>query len=252
MKNLLKRIFSWQVSLGLILVMLSVVVYLIHYAIFHDAHHIFIYLIEDVAFLFIEVLLVTMILHGLLTQRDKQAMLKKMNMVIGVFFSEAGSSLIKSLAGSTSSAEGLKENLLVNNKWTDKDFRLTRKQLVSFNHIINVKKEALAPLRDILLSKRRFLLTLLENPNLLEHDSFTNLLWSVFHLTEELSLRKDLSTLPDADLEHIAGDIKRAYGLIVVEWLDYMKHLKSDYPYLFSLAIRTNPFDPEIEVEITS
>jgi hypothetical protein len=25
-------------------------------------------------------------------------------------------------------------------------------------------------------------------------------------------------------------------------WLDYMRHLKADYPYLFSLAIRTNPF----------
>jgi len=31
------------------------------------------------------------------------------------------------------------------------------------------------------------LLGLLGNPNLLEHDSFTDLLWAVFHLMEELS-----------------------------------------------------------------
>jgi hypothetical protein len=29
------------------------------------------------------------------------------------------------------------------------------------------------------------------------------------------------------------------------EWLDYMKYLKANYPDLFSLAIRTNPFDPQ-------
>ena len=30
--------------------------------------------------------------------------------------------------------------------------------------------------------------------------------------------------------------------LYLLQWLDYMRHLKADYPYLFSLAIRTNPF----------
>jgi hypothetical protein len=29
----------------------------------------------------------------------------------------------------------------------------------------------------------------------------------------------------------------------VHQWLDYLRYLKTNYPYLFSLAIRTNPFD---------
>jgi hypothetical protein len=29
-----------------------------------------------------------------------------------------------------------------------------------------------------------------------------------------------------------------------------MEHLKNDYPYLFSLAVRTNPFDPNASVEV--
>jgi hypothetical protein len=29
-----------------------------------------------------------------------------------------------------------------------------------------------------------------------------------------------------------------------------MEHLKEQYPYLFSLAMRTNPFDPEARAEI--
>lgn len=53
----MKRL-SWQVIFGLALITLSAFLYLIHYAIFRDAHHIFIYLIGDTAFVFIEVLLI--------------------------------------------------------------------------------------------------------------------------------------------------------------------------------------------------
>ncbi|MGC9554225.1 MAG: hypothetical protein ACP5EK_02835 [Thermoplasmatota archaeon] len=67
------------------------------------------------------------------------------------------------------------------------------------------------------------------------------MLRAVFHLTEELAHRKDFSGLPDTDLGHLATDIRRAYVLMVHEWLDYMQHLKDNYPYLFSLALRTNP-----------
>jgi len=87
------------------------------------------------------------------------------------------------------------------------------------------------------------MLSLLANPNLLEHDTFTDLLWAVFHLSEELSSRPDLTRLPRTDNDHLSGDMKRAYMLIITEWLAYMKHLKHDYPYLFSLAVRTNPMD---------
>jgi hypothetical protein len=86
---------------------------------------------------------------------------------------------------------------------------------------------------------------LLENPTLLEHEAFTELLQAVFHLTEELSYREDVLNLPDTDKEHLSGDIKRAYSMLVRQWLHYMKYLKYNYPYLFSLALRTNPFDRE-------
>ena len=115
---------------------------------------------------------------------------------------------------------------------------------------IDIKRHNLQDLKDFLMKKRQFLLNLLENPNLLEHESFTNLLWAVFHLTEELTHRKNLSALLKTDGEHLANDIKRVERLLVSQWLAYMKHLKSDYPYLFSLAMRTNPFDASASVEV--
>ncbi|MGB7970355.1 MAG: hypothetical protein WCF31_00150 [Candidatus Deferrimicrobiaceae bacterium] len=95
-----------------------------------------------------------------------------------------------------------------------------------------------------------FLLSLLGNPNLLEHESFTDLLWAVFHLAEELGSRDSVSSLPESDQEHLIGDIRRINVLLSLEWLAYMRHLQEDYPYLFSLAVRINPFDLEAKVEV--
>lgn len=117
------------------------------------------------------------------------------------------------------------------------------KRLKKYDYGVDIKKVDLAILRSFLLKERDFLLRLLENSSLLEHESFTEFLRSVFHLTEELAYRGDISQLPHTDKIHLVGDIKRAYNLIVDQWLDYMKHLKNNYPYLFSLAMRTNPFD---------
>jgi hypothetical protein len=44
--------------------------------------------------------------------------------------------------------------------------------------------------------------------------------------------------------------MKRAYSELLREWIAHMKHLKTAYPYLFSLAVRTNPFDAGARAEI--
>jgi hypothetical protein len=66
---------------------------------------------------------------------------------------------------------------------------------------------------------------------------------ATFHLEEELVARSEEGELPESDLRHLAGDVDRVYGQLARFWLDYMKYLKTNYPYLFSLAVRMNPFD---------
>lgn len=38
--------------------------------------------------------------------------------------------------------------------------------------------------------------------------------------------------------------------LLINEWLDYMKYLKANYPFLFHLAMRTNPFDRSASITV--
>lgn len=235
--------FSWQILLGLSLIALSALFYLGHYAIFKDTHHIFIYLIGDIAFVPIEVLLVTMIIHRLLEMREKRSKLEKLNMVIETFFSEMGTEILNVLSCLDPRQDDIRKDLIVTNDWSEKDFLKINKRLKSYVYQVDIKKLDLDDFRSRLLEKRDFMLRLLENPVLLEHESFTDLLRAVSHLTEELANRDNVSVLPATDLEHLSGDLKRVYGLLVHQWLDYMKYLKNNYPYLFSLAMRINPFD---------
>jgi hypothetical protein len=244
------RQFSWQLVLGVTLIALSALVYIIHYIIFRDLRHIFIYLIGDIAFVFIEVLMVTLIIHQVLNLREKRAIMEKLNMVVGAFFSEVGTELLKIFSQLDPASAGLREGLILSANTSVSDFSALNARLSAHDYAVNTVPDALKSLQDLLVGRRDFMLRLLENPNLLEHESFTDTLWAVFHLTDELSHRRDVHRLPKADYEHLAGDIARAYKLLTGQWLAYMRHLQDNYPYLFSLAMRTNPFDPTASPEV--
>src|SRR4030042_3214402 len=94
----------------------SGLLYLVHYLIFRDTHHICIYLVGDVAFLPLEVLLVGVIIDRLLHRREKQALLRKLNIVVGAFFSEAGNHLLAQLVSYSERSADIKQHFRVTNQ----------------------------------------------------------------------------------------------------------------------------------------
>jgi hypothetical protein len=242
----------WQFKFGVILLLLAAALYCLHYLIFHDLHHIFVYLVGELAFLPVEVLIVTLIIHKLLDRKERELRLNKMNMVIGVFFSEIGRDMLKKFQEFDPKREELSKLCSLSPEWTPEDFDSLSSRTSARALTIDYELGDLAGLRNILLEKRQFLLGLLENPNLLEHETFTDLLWAIFHLMEELSRRGSLEDIPATDGMHLAGDIERAYSLLLVEWACYIRHLNEQYPYLFSLEFRTNPFDKEAKATVTA
>lgn len=241
---------SWRLVLSVSLIMLSIFIYLLYYFIYTDINSMLTWFLMSAAFLPISILVVTFIVEGIINERDKLFMLKKLNMVIGVFYSEVGTALLRLLSAYNTDMRQFSRDLVFNSRWTNKEFCAAVDTVRNYSYKIDSKAGNLSELKVFLNGKRDFLLRLLENPNLLEHETFTDLLWSVFHLAEELASRSSLTGLHNADYNHITGDIKRAYTLLLTEWLTYMNHLKTDYPYLYSLAVRTNPFDPDASPEI--
>lgn len=179
----------------------------------------------------------------MLAKREFESLMKKLNMVIGVFFSEVGLQLMALFAKSDRDVDKIRANLLVSANWTDEKFKMAANDLKKYDYGVEMDLLDLEALRDFVCDERDFLVRLLENPILLEHQSFTDLLRAVFHFMEELAYRDDVKNIPESDRNHLANDIKRAYQLLIHEWLDYMRYLKANYPFLFHLALRTNPFD---------
>ena len=114
---------KWTLTLAVALIALSVALYLLHFLLFHDPHHIGIYFLGDLAFLPIEVLLVTLILHQLLERRDRQMKLEKMNMVIGTFFSTVGTDLLTYFSDRDPRMQDLRKDLRISESWKESDFK---------------------------------------------------------------------------------------------------------------------------------
>jgi voltage-gated potassium channel len=187
-------------------------------------------------------------IESMIDDRERKSRLEKLNMIIGIFFSEVGTKILKKFSVHDPSIQNIRSALLVTNNWSDAEFAHAKEVLEK--HVCTLDSHSI-PLEDLhgfLGHHKGFLLSLLENPQLIEHDSFTPLLQALFHLTEELMAREKLTGLPVSDYAHLSGDINRVYRLLMIEWLTYMQYLKQNYPYLFSLAMRQNPFDDHASV----
>ncbi|MCP4156588.1 MAG: hypothetical protein GY757_53230 [bacterium] len=233
---------KWYIFLSFSLILTSLVIYSLQLIIFKNPKDTFFYIFQDLAFVPISVLLVTLVIDNLLRKREKQALLNKMNMVVGIFFSEMGNRLLALLTHIDRNANELGNRFESEEEWTDDFLRSEAKHIRDYCTNLVPDKENLQELKQFLLTNRDCLMRMLENPNLLEHEMFTELLWAVSHLTEELIYRNDPAKLSEEDFSHLANDIQRAYVQLLNEWIAYVKHLKNDYPYIFKLAVKNHPF----------
>lgn len=250
----MKRIERWQVEIAAMMLAAAVALLTLRWFLFPGAAYHYEmerYLVDDVAFLFVQVLILSLVVDRVIRAREREAMLTKLNMVIGAFYSEIGTRLMGRIASWDSGFDSIRSSLLIKPGWGDAEYDAAKKALRNYPYKVTAEECDLAELDHILRAEKSFLLGLLANQNLLEHERFTELLWAVTHLAEELEVRPSLADIPPADLRHIAGDINRAYVLLVTEWLNYMRHLQKTYPFLFALAVRTNPLDPTASPIVT-
>ena len=233
----------WRWLFGVSLLTMSLLLYGLHYRIFNDLHHILIFLVSDVAFVPVEVLLVSLVIHAILERREKKDLHHKLNMVIGLFFHEMGADLIRSMQRYLPRAKDELALLKGMNSWTEADYLKAMKEVPRLKPAFECVGRDMSELRDYLLKKRAFLLRLLGNPSLLGHDRLTEMLWAVTHVMDELTIRPEIDRLGAGVGRHISVDMSRAYILLVVEWLAYMLHLKRKYPYMYVMALAAGPLE---------
>lgn len=112
----------------------------------------------------------------MLNNRERLNRINKSNMIIGTFFSEVGTELIIYLSNFDHNIDELREELIIDSQYSKKSFTFLRNILKKYHHEIEIEIEKLelTHLRKFLIQRRDFLLHLLENSNLLEHEYFTD------------------------------------------------------------------------------
>ena len=227
---------------AIVLVGVSITFYLLQNLLFHSLQETEFYFFQDLAFLPLQVLLVSLILESIMKEREKRERLAEINILVGAFFSEMGSEAIERMKYSITNMDGIIKELQVNGTYGPREFRQAANDAARYEFKADSRKADLGELGTFLHEKKDIILAMFENPNLLENNRFTSMLWAVYHVMDEIKNREDLLALPPSDLDHLSGDLQRAYRHLVVEWIFYMEHLKEKYPYLFSLAVRKSPF----------
>lgn len=236
--------YRWQMMLGAGLILMSAFFYSLHYLIFRDAHHIAIYLVGDIAFVPIEVLLVTLIIEEVLSKREKRITARNLQMMVGVFFHEMGAGLLQRMQQYMPGAADLNRQLTpaAMMKWQAADYSRKIGEVAGIDTSFFCEGCDLSSLRDFLNQKQELLLRMLENPNLAGNDELANMLWAITHISDELHVRPHIENLGHEDARHIEGDFSRAFDLLLVEWLKYVVHLKQEYPYMYLAALSYGPF----------
>jgi hypothetical protein len=239
----MKRLRHLSALVGIVLVP-SALLYALDWLLFRHPRDIAFYTLMDLAFLPVQAILVSLVLEAFLSQRESQARTRKLGMVSGAFFSEVGEELLRLLSGGDARLEERRRVLSVGAAWSASDFSAAAKASHALGSALSVRQEALPALAAFLAARRGFLLRLLENPLLLDHEVVTDALMSVFHVHDELRLREDYAGLPQSDLAHLGADLERAYGCLLEARLVHLEALRSSYPFLYSLALRSDPLAP--------
>lgn len=229
--------------IGLGLLILSLLLHLAHFLTFRDGYATVFYSFLDIAFIPLNVFLTTLVIDKLLEKREKTHFLEKVNMLIGVFYTDLGTTMLSNFVKGDKNISKIVSSKIQTTKWNSACCLQLKEELKNHNFKIDMLSVDITTIRDTLSSNRDLISNLIINENMHEHEGFTEALMSLLHLREEMETRCCDSIQP-FELEHIASDMSHAYKHLSIEWCNYMNYLSTHYPRLFLKALINNPFDP--------
>jgi hypothetical protein len=215
-----------------ILIIISAVIYGIQILLFHDPRTTGFYILQDLAFMPVTIAIATLVVGQLMNESEKKQRIEKTKMLTSSFFVELGAPLMKvlirgaddpkSLIRAVTCKELMEERRLAADKCSI-DFSLTE----------DIYNDA----HDLILASRTETLVIASNPSVLEHECFTDLLWSVFHLTDEFSLHGAYENLTSYDIAHLEDDFANVLRLLVVNGAGNAEYLRDTYPNFYANAM---------------
>lgn len=227
MKNLKHYLF-----VSTILISLAFVMFFIHYKVFGQLENTIYYSLMNLCFIPINILAVTVLFDKFAEKRRYNERLSKLNMLVGLFFSDIGYKLLKIITAADMNIKTVKLDF--------NDLKACSSWFKEYDHSIDFEKIDYNELRALVVENRDILAGLISNENILEHEIFADLLIALVHLRDEILLVR-YKELTKEDRAHLKGDVVRVYKALTFQWTNYLQHLKEFYPYQYKSYMKLNP-----------
>ncbi len=229
-------------QLILLLLCASALLYAIHYLIFRDLHHLAIFGLHELAFVPLEVILVTLGLDQLVEKTHREEARSKVSIIETLYFNESGSTMLRYLTSFDPDAARLRELLQVTQDWRSSDFRQAIRQLKSYPFLLDLERIDFFGLHYHLSQRHEYYRSMLENPALTQSEAFTEMIMKIYLLWEELDGRTNLYQLPEKDRSYLAELLHEIYRELTEYWLDNVYNHSIHNRFRLHRAIESNPF----------
>lgn len=221
------------ILVSLSLIFLSFLMFLVHYLIFGHLKNTEYYSLMSLCFIPINILAVTLVFEKLVEKNARAERMNKLNMLVGLFFSDLGFTLLKLIVAGDKNINSLDLDY--------DDLKGCHVKFENYEYNVDFGKIDFVELKRLIVGSKGLLSRLISNENLLEHEIFSDLLMAVMHLRDEIMFL-DKKPLNAEDCKHLEGDIIRVYSKLAIQWIDYLGHLKKFYPFQYNSSIKYSPF----------
>lgn len=228
---------------------LSSIMYFIHYLFFSNIYETLSSIILSIAYVPIGIIYQTYIINIILEKRDLLTSKKKINIIIGSFYYEVGIDIISILTKGDNNIEAIREYTIIKSDWVEPDFERLKVLLENHYCDLDISKIQIENIYEILDSKDEFILNLMTNVSINDCDDFNELLITMLHLRDEFQGKYYNGELKNCEANYIKKDLCKAYRYLIIQWIDYIKSLKEYYPFLYEKALKSSPFDNRSEEE---
>ena len=218
----------------LALVAVSVTLYLLQVLIFRDPRTTEFYIFQDFAFLPISIAVATLAVNALMADREKRDKIAHTSMLRSQFFTGVGVPMLRVLSDCCKFEGGLP--VLSEKDASPKARALAKDKIEALSLSVHLDKTAYDRVRSLLEQSRTELLILGSNPDLMEAECFTQLLWGIFHLLDEYRLRGSWENLEAEDISHLEEDFARVLRLILINNIDNAAYLRTHFPNFYGTA----------------
>ena len=229
-------------QLILLLLCASALLYAIHDLIFRDLHHLAIFGLHELAFVPLEVILVTLGLDQLVEKTHREEARSKVSIIETLYFNESGGTMLRYLTSFDPDAARLRELLQVTEDWHSSDFRQAIRQLKSYPFLLDLDRIDFFGLHYHLSQRHEYYRSMLENPALTQSEAFTEMIMKIYLLWEELDGRTNLYQLPEKDRNYLAELLHEIYRELTEYWLDNVYNHSIHNRFRLHRAIESNPF----------